>query len=69
MASKSKLIGHSKSKTPSPSPPTSQSNSKSPNPKREVIKTTTRPTIEIPKNPDHSSSTKAPEVQSLIHKL
>lgn len=69
MASKSKLTCHSKSKTPSPSPPTSRLYSKSPNSKREVVKTTTELTAKIPKKPNHSCSTEAPEVQSLIHKL
>ena len=69
MESKSKSTGHSKSKTPSPSPPTSRSHAKSLDPKREVAKKTTKPTAEIPKKPDHSSSTEAPEIQSLIHKL
>lgn len=69
MAIKSKSIGHSKSKTPSPSPPTSQKHSKSPNPKREVAKKITEPIAEIPKKPDHSPFTEAPEVHYLIHKL
>ena len=69
MASKSKSTGHSKSKTPSPSPQISRKHSKSPDPKQEVANKIIELTVEIPKNPDHSCSTEALEVQSLIHKL
>lgn len=69
MASKSKLIGYTKRKTPSRSPTTSGMHSKSLNPKWEVVKTTTKPTAKIQKNPDHSSPTESPEVQYLIYKL